>query len=126
MCHNVKASTAPKFMKVVANKLTLINEKLETAQRDGLVMFMKETTREKFFQLEDEEDYKLNPNVIKHLIIDNCQMSDDNFAKILEVVIDQRELVELRYNHGQVGPKSIKKVVELLSNETSGIFLRSF
>ena len=53
-------------------------------------------------------------------------MSDDNFAKILEVVIDQRELVELRYNNGQVGPKSMKKLVELLSNEMSGIFLRSF
>ena len=50
-------------------------------------------------------------------------MSDSNFAKILEVLIDQRELIELRYNNNPIGPKSMKYLELMLDNEMNGNFL---
>ena len=67
----------------------------------------------------------MNPNVIKHLIIDDCNMNDENFARILDVVIEQRELIELRYTNNEIGPKSWERLASLLENEAKGVFLRS-
>ena len=87
-------------------------------------MFIKETSVQKFLPLEgNDKEFILNSNIIKHLVIDNCRMSDSNFAKILQALIDQRELIELRYNNNSIGPKSIKYLKLMLDNEMNGNFL---
>ena len=98
------ANTAPNFAQVAGHKLILVEQKLDSAQMDALCTFIRRTTKVKLFPLQHEGDFALNPNVIKHLIIENCHMSDENFAKILDVVIEQRELVELRYTNNEIGP----------------------
>jgi len=87
-------------------------------------MFIRETTEEKVVQGENKICY-LSPNVIKYLIIDDCHMSDENLAKILDEAIEQREIVEFRYTNNEIGPKSLERLKLILDNEANGIFLRS-
>ena len=64
-----------------------------------------------------------NPFVIKTLIVNDCGMTDDIFAILLDGIVAQCHLKNLHYISNNLGPKSTERIVELMRREKAELQL---
>ena len=104
----------PYFAKLVDHQLVLAQEKITLGQAEGLAAILRDAASKPILVNKDEHEVK-NERLVKVLSLNECEISDQSLASILEAISLQSNLKVISITNTKIGDKAIKAFSKVLS-----------
>lgn len=121
-CRKAIEVPVPHFAQLVGNKLFLTQDNISDGQAAALADLLYKAGDQKVLVMRNETEVQ-NERLIQTLVIDDCKLSDSNFAKILDAIKNQQTLRSLCYQSCPFGAKSMKSLNELFMSQNQTTYL---